>query len=198
VIEVSTNSSKAQTVNKHRKMTEKRLQNIALYYCQRYVISQAKLVDYLKKRVYREVKASDARQEFFDLIPELAMKMADFGYVNDREAASAKLRLALRSGYAATRAVYKASRSSMVKDDEVKQELESAVEDALPGIAIDDIEAPESVLAMASAALERSKRGGFRTGRMDETTARRDIAWLQRRGYSFEVIKKAMGLGELY
>ena len=126
------------------------------------------------------------------------MQMANSGYVNDREAASAKLRLALRSGYAAKRAVYKASLSSMVRGDEVQQELESAIKDALPNIGIDDIEAPESALAMASSALKRAKRGAFRTGRMDETTARRDIAWLKRRGYSFEVIKKAMGLGELY
>ena len=84
-------------------MTEKRLQNIAIYYCQRYVVSKSKLEDYLKQRVYREVKDSEARQELFDLIPDLSKKMADFGYVNDKEAASAKLRSALRSGYSATR-----------------------------------------------------------------------------------------------
>ena len=133
-----------------------------------------------------------------DLIPDLSKKMAEFGYVNDREAASAKLRSALRSGYSATRAVYKASQSSMVNDEEVKRELQSAVQDALPEIGVDDIEAPESMLSMALAALERSKRGRFRTGRVDETTLRRDIAWLQRRGYSFEVIKKVMGEDEIY
>lgn len=178
-------------------MTEKRLQNIAIYYCQRYVVSKSKLEDYLKQRVYREVKDSEARQELFDLIPDLSKKMADFGYVNDKEAASAKLRSALRSGYSAARAVYKASQASMVKSEEVKGELQSAVQDALPEIGVDDIEAPEIALDMALAALERSKRGGFRIGREDETTARRDIAWLQRRGYSFEVIKKAMGLDEI-
>ena len=188
---------KKKRQKKLRKMTEKRLQNIAIYYCQRYVVSKSKLEDYLKQRVYREVKDSEARQELFDLIPDLSKKMADFGYVNDKEAASAKLRSALRSGYSATRAVYKASQASMVKSDEVKGELQSAVQDALPEIGVDDIEAPEIGLDMALAALERSKRGGFRTGREDETTARRDIAWLERRGYSFEVIKKAMGLDEI-
>ena len=66
-------------------MTEKRLQNIAIYYCQRYVVSKSKLEDYLKQRVYREVKDSEARQELFDLIPDLSKKMADFGYVNDKD-----------------------------------------------------------------------------------------------------------------
>ena len=86
----------------------------------------------------------------------------------------------------------------MVNDEEVKRELQFAVRDALPGIGADDIEAPESTLFMALAALERSKRGRFRTGRVDETTVRRDIAWLQRRGYSFEVIKKVIGVNEIY
>ena len=76
----------------------------------------------------------------------------------------------------------------MVNDEEVKRELQSAVQDALPEFGVDVIVAPESMLSMALAALERSKRGRFRTGRVDETTLRRDIAWLQRRGYSFEVI----------
>ena len=198
MIEGSINNFKEKAVKKLRKMTEKRLQNIAIYYCQRYVVSKAKLEDYLKQRIYREVKGSEEREKFFDLIPGLSKKMAEFGYVNDREAASAKLRSALRSGYSATRAVYKASQSSMVNDEEVERELQSAVRDALPGIGVDDIEAPESMLSMALAALERSKRGRFRTGRVDETTLRRDIAWLQRRGYSFEVIKKVIGVNEIY
>jgi len=196
VTEGSINNFKEKAVKKLRKMTEKRLQNIAIYYCQRYVVSKAKLEDYLKQRLYREVKDCEEREQFFDLIPNLSKKMAEFGYVNDREAAAAKLRSALRSGYSATRAVYKASQSSMVDDEEVKRELQSAVQDALPGIGVDDIEAPERMLSMALAALERSKRGRFRTGRVDETTLRRDIAWLQRRGYSFEVIKKVIGVDE--
>ena len=175
-------------------MTAGRLQNIALYYCQRYVVSENKLSDYLTQRIYREVKDSEERQEMFDLIPPLVEKMAGSGYVNDKEAASAKLRSALRSGYATNRAVYLASRSSMVDGEKVGQQLGAALEDALPDIATDDFDAAESAAAMALSALQRAKRGPFRTGRMDETTERRDISWLQRRGYSFDDIKKAMGL----
>ena len=190
--------AKQKGPKKPRKMTAKRLQNIALYYCQRYVVSEAKLADYLRQRIYREVKDSDARQELFEEIPPVVRKMADTGYVNDKEAASAKLRSALRSGYAANRAVYMASRTSMVDGERVEKELVSAIEDALPDAGIVDIEAPESAAAMALSALQRAKRGPFRTGRIDETTERRDISWLQRRGYSFEDIKKAMGLDQPY
>ncbi|NKB20578.1 MAG: hypothetical protein GKS01_08770 [Alphaproteobacteria bacterium] len=179
-------------------MTPGRLQNIALYYCQRYVVSEAKLADYLKQRIYREVKDSEVRQEMFEAIPPLVEKMASSGYVNDKEAASAKLRSALRSGYAANRAVYMASRSSMVEGEKVELELEAAVEDALPDVGINDLEAPESAAAMALSALQKARRGPFRTGRSDETTERRDISWLQRRGYKFDDIKKAMGLDQSY
>jgi len=192
------NNAKRKGPKKPRKMTAKRLQNIALYYCQRYVVSENKLSDYLTQRIYREVKDGEERQEMFDLIPPLVEKMADSGYVNDKEAASAKLRSALRSGYSVNRAIYLASRSSMVDGEKVGQQLESALEDALPDIATDDPEAPESATAMALSALQRAKRGPFRTGRMDETTERRDISWLQRRGYSFDEIKKAMGLDQSY
>lgn len=186
------NNAKRKGLKKPRKMTAGRLQNIALYYCQRYVVSENKLSDYLTQRIYREVKDSEERQEMFDLIPPLVEKMAGSGYVNDKEAASAKLRSALRSGYATNRAVYLASRSSMVDGEKVGQQLGAALEDALPDIATDDFDA--SAAAMALSALQRAKRGPFRTGRMDETTERRDISWLQRRGYSFDDIKKAMGL----
>ena len=186
------NNAKRKGLKKPRKMTAGRLQNIALYYCQRYVVSENKLSDYLTQRIYREVKDSEERQEMFDLIPPLVEKMAGSGYVNDKEAASAKLRSALRSGYATNRAVYLASRSSMVDGEKVGQQLGAALEDALPDIATDDFDA--SAVAMALSALQRAKRGPFRTGRMDETTERRDISWLQRRGYSFDDIKKAMGL----
>lgn len=185
-------NAKRKGLKKPRKMTAGRLQNIALYYCQRYVVSENKLSDYLTQRIYREVKDSEERQEMFDLIPPLVEKMAGSGYVNDKEAASAKLRSALRSGYATNRAVYLASRSSMVDGEKVGQQLGAALEDALPDIATDDFDA--SAAAMALSALQRAKRGPFRTGRMDETTERRDISWLQRRGYSFDDIKKAMGL----
>ncbi len=187
-------NAKRKGPKKPRKMTAKRLQNIALYYCQRYVVSENKLADYLTQRIYREVKDSDDRQEMFDMIPPVVEKMAAAGYVNDKEAASAKLRSALRSGYSTNRAVYLASRSSMVDGEKVGQQLGAALEDALPDIATDGFDVSESGAAMALSALQRAKRGPFRTGRMDETTERRDISWLQRRGYSFDDIKNAMGL----
>ena len=112
--EILSSSSNEYRGKKPRKMTEKRLQNIALYYSQRYVVSKAKLADYLKKRIYREVNDDVSRRDIIDFIPSVVSKLANSGYVNDEEAASAKLRSALRSGYSAEKAVFMASRASMV------------------------------------------------------------------------------------
>ena len=177
---------------KPRKMTEKRLQNIALYYSQRYVVSKAKLADYLKNRIYREVNDDVSRRDIIDFIPSVVSKLANSGYVNDEEAASAKLRSALRSGYSAEKAVFRASRASMVESEEVKGQLHAALEDNSSNFGVIDLNEPGNAVKMAMTALQRANRGPFRTGKIDEKTRRRDVSWLQRRGYSFEEIKNAM------
>jgi len=173
-------------------MTEKRLQNIALYYSQRYVVSKVKLADYLTKRIYREVNDDVSRREILDFIPSVVSKLANSGYVNDKEAASAKLRSALRSGYSADKAVFLASRASMVESEEVEGQLHAALEDTSSNFGVIDLNEPGTAVKMAVTALQRANRGPFRTGKIDEKTRRRDVSWLQRRGYSFEEIKNAM------
>ena len=37
-------------------MSEKRLRNIAVWYCERYLVSSGKLTDHLNKRLYRDVR----------------------------------------------------------------------------------------------------------------------------------------------
>ena len=57
-----------------------------------------------------------------------------------------------------------------------------------------DVESSEDLIVMALSALKRAGRGPFRKGQIDQKTERRDIAWLQRRGYHFDDILKAMQL----
>ena len=47
-----------------KKMSEKRLRNIAQWYCQRYVVSTKKLKDHLEKRFSREVSDPDELARF--------------------------------------------------------------------------------------------------------------------------------------
>ena len=75
-----------------KKMSEKRLRNIAVWYCERYLVSSGKLTDHLNKRLYRDVRDEEERAEFSAMIPGIVSSLAELGYVNDREAASARLR----------------------------------------------------------------------------------------------------------
>jgi SOS response regulatory protein OraA/RecX len=173
-------------------MTPERLRNIALYYCQRYVASETKLGEYLTGRIYRDVPSAEDREPLMQEIPGIVQSMVRTGLVNDREAASAKLRGALRAGYSANAAVRRASLTARVDQETVGRELEDAARNAVPEIDFDTLDEGEQAAALAESALRRARRGPFRLGPPDPALQRRDIAWLQRRGFRFDDIRKAM------
>jgi len=180
-----------------RKMTEKRLRNIAVYYCQRYLVSGGKLTAHLNKRLYREVADSEARAAFAEMIPKIVGDLSGTGLVNDKEAASARLRTALRSGYASGTAVTVAARGAVVDRDLVEHELEIALTEALPELDGVDQEAPEAAMEQAALALKRARRGPYRTRPQDEKSRRRDAGWLQRRGFRMDAIRHALDIDPL-
>ncbi|MGB0632030.1 MAG: hypothetical protein ACPGRZ_15180 [Alphaproteobacteria bacterium] len=180
-----------------KKMSEKRLRNIAVWYCERYLVSSGKLTDHLNKRLYRDVRDEEERAQFAGLIPGIVSNLAELGYVNDREAASARLRSALRSGYATNAAVTVAARGAMVDRETVETELESALTQALPELDDVDTESSESAADQAILALKRARRGPFRSSGQDEKSRRRDAGWLQRRGFRLDAIKSALDIDPL-
>ncbi len=173
---------------KPRKMTGTRLRNIAVWYCQRYVVSEAKLRNYLETRLYREIPDAEERAAMAEHIPDIASRMAAAGLVNDREAASSKLRSALRAGYATGAAINNAARSSHVDRETVEAQLETALTEALPELGAEE----DDPAAMAALALKRARRGPWRSGGLDEKTQQRDVNWLLRRGFRFDDVRKAM------
>ena len=179
------------------KMSEKRLRNIAVYYCQRYLVSGAKLTNHLNKRLYREVADAENRAAFADIIPKIVEDLSATGLVNDKEAASARLRSALRSGYAPRTAVTVAARGAVVDRDLVENELEIALTEALPELNAVDQEGPDAAIEQAALALKRSRRGPYRTRPQDEKSLRRDAGWLQRRGFHMEAIRQALDIDPL-
>lgn len=189
-------ASKDRREKPRRKMTPERLRNIAVYYCQRYLVSEAKLRDYLGTRLYREMRDADERAAMAEHIPDIAARLASAGLVNDREAASSKLRSALRVGYATGAAVNNAARSSHVDRQTVEDQLSTALTEALPelddGTPFEDRDPLEDSAKLASLALKRARRGPYRTGGGDEKTEKRDINWLLRRGFRFDDIRAAM------
>jgi SOS response regulatory protein OraA/RecX len=184
----------AKGPRKPRAMTETRLRNIATWYCQRYLVSSAKLSDHLEKRLRREVADVDARRTLSGKIPEIVQNLAGLGLVNDREAASARLRSALRSGYAPRAAVNVAARGAMVGRDLAESELGTAIGEALPELLREEDEAPASSADQAALALKRARRGPWRSRPQDEASKRRDAGWLQRRGFPLDAVRAALDI----
>jgi SOS response regulatory protein OraA/RecX len=192
---MSDDARKPRKQRPRRQMTAERLRNIALYYCQRYVVSGGKLTDYLNRRLWREMPDDeDGRRTIAETIPALVADFQRLGLVNDNEAASAKLRGALRSGYAKNAAVGLAARGAMVEQDTVTEGLDRAMADTVPDIAEAGLEGSEEDAALADSALRRARRGPYRTGKRDEKTDKRDTDWLRRRGFLFDAVRKAMRL----
>lgn len=175
-------------------MTETRLRNIALWYCQRYLVSSAKLANHLEKRLYREVADSGERDTLAEQVPKIVAEMAGLGLVNDREAASARLRTALRSGYAPGAAVTMAARGAMVDRDTATAELDEALTQALPELDTEGREPGDLAVEQATLALKRARRGPWRSAGQDEKTKRRDAGWLQRRGFRLDAIRAALDI----
>ena len=175
-----------------RPMTEARLRNIALHYCQRYLVSEAKLRVYLARRLARSPTAEDERARLAEAVAGIAAEMARLGLADDREAASARLRGALRAGYAEGAAVGVAARAAMVPRETAEGALPAALADTVPEL--DDALPDESArsAALARLALSRARRGPFRTAGQDEGSRRRDAAWLARRGFRFADIRAAL------
>ncbi|MEE2998199.1 MAG: hypothetical protein VX700_13750 [Pseudomonadota bacterium] len=187
----------AQKSRTPKKMSEKRLRNIAIWYCERYLVSVAKLTDYLNKRLYRDIRDADERAHFTDLISGIVSDLSVLGYVNDREAASARLRAALRSGYAKEAAMSLAARSAMVERKTVETELGNALTQVLPELKDVDTDSSEGVVEQAIIALKRARRGPFRLSGQDIKSRRRDAAWLQRRGFRMNAIRTSLDIDPL-
>ena len=178
-------------------MSEKRLRNIAIWYCERYLVSSGKLSRYLNKRLNRDVDDHQQRAHFSDLIPGIVSDLVNLGYANDREAASARLRTALRSGYANETAISIAASSTMVEREMVETELDDALITALPELEDIDLDELESVIKQAIVALKRARRGPFRLSGQDNKSRRQDAGWLQRRGFRMDTIKTALNIAPL-
>ena len=178
-------------------MSENRLRNIAVWYCQRYLVSSGKLADHLERRLWREVPDADERTGLSARIPELVAELAALGLVNDREAASARLRGALRSGYATDAAVTVAARGAMVDRQTVENELGSALTETLPELEGSDATQGEQAVEQATLALKRARRGPWRSSGQEEKSRRRDAGWLQRRGFRLDAIRAALDIDPL-
>ena len=146
---------------------------MALRYVERYATTRAKLGHYLRR------KLADRGWDGEDTPPvdALVQKMAERGYVNDRDFAAMKARSLTARGYGARR-IDLALRAAGVSEDDVSSELGERQED-------DD-------LAAALAYARRRRIGPFARQAPDADARRKALAALLRAGHSFEIARRIL------
>ena len=177
-------------------MTTTRLNNLALNYCNRYVVSAKKLSEYLLRRIHLEEKDTEKQEILTEAVHKITNKMIQIGMVNDYEAASSKLRFNLRSGYAPATAASFAANRARVDIDLVENILPEVLQEMFPNPDDDGVNEDIEHVLLARIALKRRRRGPSRPGGRSMKSDKQDIGWLQRRGYTFAVIRKALRLDD--
>lgn len=158
-----------------RPLNPQRLDAIALRYVGRYATTRAKLVDYLKRKLSERGWEGEGDAK----VIELAQRMADLGYVDDR-------------AFALARASAHASRG--LGSRRLMRALRAAgVEEADSGEAVDlaNIHLVDSALRLA----QRRKFGPF-ANRVPETPKEREkaIAAMIRGGHQFDLARAIVDL----
>ena len=149
------------------------LDRLALFYAGRYATTQAKLRDYL----LRKIKLRGWAGEGPPPVEPLVQRMVQLGYVDDRAFAEARSRALGRRGYGARR-VSQALRAAGIAEEDAAPAREQAAGEAV---------------AAALAFARRRRIGPFAPDRADRDGERRAIAALVRAGHPFALARRIAG-----
>lgn len=148
------------------------LQQLALRYVERYATSRAKLSRYLQRKINERGWAGDDEPPAADIVA----RMAELGYVNDRQFAEMRTASLARRGYGRNR---------------INADLHAA------GIGREDVEAvvpddEEEARAAALAFARRKRIGPFAEGEPDAAARRRAFAAMARAGHPLDIIHEIL------
>lgn len=168
------------TPKKLRKMTKNRLQNIALYYLERFDSSAANLRQVLKRRVFdyaRQTPDFDSA-EAENWIDDIIFRFEELGYLNDSRYASFKIDDYLLAG--------KPERYIRQKMQQ-KGVSEKVVDEILNNREFDEE-------AMAARFAAKKRIGPYRADEASRLENRqKDLATLVRAGFGYDIAKKIVG-----
>ena len=164
-----------------KKITQKRLENIALYYLQRYESSTSKLRDMLKRRVLRaKMQLGELPNEAPKWIEDIVQRMQELGYVNDKRYAQNTFRRLQNSGKSTRFIAGKLKQSGISADtiNELVEEQENTTD--------------EMDLNAAQRLVRKKKLGYLRPMEEQELMHKKDLAVLGRAGFSYEIASQAL------
>ncbi len=164
-----------------KKITEKRLYNIALYYLSRYEATTGKVRDVLKRRLMTaERRGEEIPNEAPAWIEKIISQMVDLGYIDNNRYAENTFRRLTEAGKSVRSIAYKLKQAGLEED--VLSDL------------IEEQETTSGELDLTSALklVKKRKLGLYRPESQRAAYAQKDLAVLGRAGFSYEIAQKAL------
>lgn len=164
-----------------KKITEKRLYNIALYYLSRYEATTGKVRDVLKRRLMTaERRGEEIPNEAPAWIEKIIAQMVDLGYIDNNRYAENTFRRLTEAGKSVRSIAYKLKQAGLEED--VLSDL------------IEEQETTSGELDLTSALklVKKRKLGLYRPESQRAAYAQKDLAILGRAGFSYEIAQKAL------
>ena len=164
-----------------KKITEKRLYNIALYYLSRYEATTGKVRDVLKRRLMTaERRGEEIPNEAPAWIEKIIAQMVDLGYIDNNRYAENTFRRLTEAGKSVRSIAYKLKQAGLEED--VLSDL------------IEEQETTSGELDLTSALklVKKRKLGLYRPESQRAAYAQKDLAVLGRAGFSYGIAQKAL------
>ncbi|HLN25611.1 MAG TPA: regulatory protein RecX [Patescibacteria group bacterium] len=162
-----------------RRISKSYLENVSLYYLERFSSSAENLRRVLLRRVERAARFhDDDPAEGVALVADLIERYQRSGLLDDKQYAGAKTRSLHRRG-ASTRAIRQQLSARGIEPDTIDAVLTELTDDAQG----------EPDLAAAHAYARRRRLGPYRVAEAEEGARDRDLAALGRAGFSWEVAR---------
>jgi len=164
-----------------KKATAKHLENVALWYLQRFAASADSLRGVLMRRVEKSARAhGTGREEGAALVDDIVARFGRSGLIDDRRYAEGRALSLHRRGVSA-HGIRARLAAKGVGADEIDAAL-AALRD----------EAPEPDLAAAIAYARRRRIGPYRAAGERETSRERDLAALARQGFDYDTARRVI------
>lgn len=164
-----------------KKATAKHLENVALWYLQRFAASADSLRLVLMRRVDKSARAHDTdRAEGAAFVEDIVARFRASGLLDDRVYAEGRARSLHRRGLS-VRGIWARLRAKGVGAEDIEAALAVLSEDA-----------PDPDLTAAIAYASRRRIGPYRRGGDREAMRERDLAALARQGFTYDTARKVI------
>jgi regulatory protein len=165
-----------------KKITLKRLENIALHYLSRYESSSENLRKILKRRVYKASKHHETNtNQANEWIEQIIDKMQRLEYINDDRYALNQLRRLWEKG-----ASKRKMQAHLAQKGIPLEKITDILQNFMDSLDIDD----NFELIAAKKHAKRKKIGIYRQKNQREDYRNKDLAAMARAGFSYEIAKK--------